>query len=152
MNQGIRQGFLLSAKRQSGVTLIEVLITLVVVSVGLLGMVAMQSISMKNAQGSHHHTLATAIAYDALDRVRLAVDGSTVAGNVPAAVLTDVANVYTAARFTDQFPGALVVGLVVDGDAVVVTVTWLDDRLGVDTGGGDVDTRTNVVRARSRLR
>lgn len=152
MNPVKPRRFLISTEGQSGVTLIEVLITLIVVAVGLLGMVALQSVSMRNAQGSHHHTLATVIAYDALDRVRVAVDGRTAVGNVPNAILTEVANVFTAARFTDQFPGALVVGLVADNADVVVTVSWADDRLGVDTGSGDFDTRVNQVQVRSRVR
>lgn len=152
MSLGKPRNVLISAQRQSGVTLIEVLITVIVVAVGLLGMVALQSISMRNAQGSHHHTLATVIASDALDRVRLAVDGSTATGNVPPAVLTEVANIYTATRFTDNFPGPLVVGLVAVGGDVVVTVSWTDDRLGVDTGSGSVDTRVNQIQVRSRVR
>ena len=136
---------------QRGVTLLEVLITLVVVALGVLGMVAMQSVSITNAQGSHHYTLATVIAYDALDRVRVEMDGTTDTGGVPAATLNAVAATYNDARFTGRFPGALTVTLAADGNDVVVTVSWQDDRLGVETGSGDVDTRANVVRVRSRV-
>ena len=56
---------------QSGFTLIEVLVSLLVLLIGLLGVVGMQLLSVQNNQGAYLRTQATYIASDFLDRVRV---------------------------------------------------------------------------------
>jgi len=53
-----------------GMTLIEVLVSLIVISVGLLGVAALQTVSLRNSQGSYLRTQATALADDMIDRMR----------------------------------------------------------------------------------
>jgi type IV pilus assembly protein PilV len=53
-----------------GFTLIEVLVTMVILSVGLLGMAALQLTGIRNNQGSAMRTQATMLAYDIVDRMR----------------------------------------------------------------------------------
>jgi type IV pilus assembly protein PilV len=138
--------------RQQGVTLIEVLITVLVVSVGLMGVAAMQGLAVSNSHGANHHTLATTIAYDALDRARAELDGRVIIGSVPADIRNSIAQVYANERYNSRFPGTLTVTLTAEDADLVVTVSWNDERLGVDTGGqGAVDTRANQVQVRSRL-
>src|SRR5690242_17300973 len=60
----------MNAGRVRGMTLIEVLVSLVVISVGLLGVAALQLTSLRNSQGSYLRTQATALADDILDRMR----------------------------------------------------------------------------------
>jgi type IV pilus assembly protein PilV len=57
-------------ERCDGMTLVEVLIALVVISVGLLGVAALQMVSLRNSQGSYLRTQATALADDIIDRMR----------------------------------------------------------------------------------
>ena len=57
-------------KKQVGTTLIEVLVAVVVVSVGLVGLAALQTLSMKNNHSAYLRTQATFIAYDMVDRMR----------------------------------------------------------------------------------
>lgn len=57
-------------RRDSGFSLIEVLIALVILSVGLLGIAAMVSISMKSKTGSYYRTQALALSGTILDRMR----------------------------------------------------------------------------------
>jgi type IV pilus assembly protein PilV len=140
-----------SLNHQRGVTLIEVLVTLLVVSVGLLGVAAMQGLALSNSHGAHHHTLATTIAYDALDRARAELDGRVVVGPVPESVRTSIQQVYADERYNSRFPGGVNVVLQSIGADLVVTVSWNDDRLGVNTGEGEFDTRSNQVQVRSRL-
>lgn len=53
-----------------GMTLVEVLVSLVVISVGLLGVVALQAVSLRNGQTSYLRTQATVLADDIIDRMR----------------------------------------------------------------------------------
>jgi len=63
----IRKGF---PRQPSGFSLLEVLITIVIVSVGLLGMAALQAFSLKANQSANSRTKATALAYMIVDRMR----------------------------------------------------------------------------------
>ncbi|MGI9203345.1 MAG: type IV pilus modification protein PilV [Woeseiaceae bacterium] len=61
----------LAARRGSrGLTLVEILVALVVLSVGLLGLAAMQTTSVKFTTSAYQRTQATALAYDLIDRMR----------------------------------------------------------------------------------
>ena len=57
-------------KTQRGTTLIEVLVALVVLSVGLLGIAALQMTSLRNNRGAHLRSQAQVLAYDIADRMR----------------------------------------------------------------------------------
>jgi type IV pilus assembly protein PilV len=59
-----------SKRQQAGMTLIEVLVTLVAISVGLLGVAALQLTTLKNNQESYVRSQATMLAADMLDRMR----------------------------------------------------------------------------------
>lgn len=58
-------------KMQRGVTLIEVLITLLITTVGLLGLAALQATSLKFNHGAYLRSQANIFAYDITDRMRL---------------------------------------------------------------------------------
>lgn len=60
--------------RASGFTLIEILIAMVILSVGLLGLSGMQTTVLKNNQSAYHRSLATQLAYDIADRIRANLD------------------------------------------------------------------------------
>ncbi|MDG9922195.1 MULTISPECIES: type IV pilus modification protein PilV [unclassified Pseudomonas] len=59
-----------SLKRQSGFTLIEVLVSIVILAIGLLGLAAMQLQSLKYTQGSQWRSQANFLAYDIVERIR----------------------------------------------------------------------------------
>ena len=65
---------IINKKQQKGVTLIESLIALLVISVGLLGIAALQLTSMKQNSSALHHSKAVWIAYTMADRVRANAD------------------------------------------------------------------------------
>lgn len=69
-----------ACKRQGGATLIEVLVTLLVFSVGLLGISALQAISLKSNHSSYYRSQATFLAYDIGERMR-SNRGEAVAGS-----------------------------------------------------------------------
>lgn len=56
--------------RQQGVTLIEIVVTVLIMSIGLLGLAALQNTSMKLAYDSYLRTQAAFLAYDLIDRIR----------------------------------------------------------------------------------
>jgi type IV pilus assembly protein PilV len=56
--------------KNTGFTLIEVLIAMLVLAVGLLGLAGLQGSSLKNAQSAYNRSVATELAYDLADRMR----------------------------------------------------------------------------------
>ena len=59
-----------SPRIQRGFTLIEILVTLVLVSVGLLGVAALQLTSLRSNQESYVRSQASVLSADILDRMR----------------------------------------------------------------------------------
>jgi type IV pilus assembly protein PilV len=57
-------------RRIGGMTMIEVLVTLVIVSFGLLGVGALQLMSLQVNQGANQRTQASMLALSALDAIR----------------------------------------------------------------------------------
>lgn len=57
-------------KSQTGFTLVEVLVSLVILSIGLLGIFAMQSRALMDNQDAYLRTQAIFLAYDMGDRIR----------------------------------------------------------------------------------
>lgn len=55
---------------QTGFTLIEVLVAMLILSIGLLGMAGLQSLSFKMNQSAHLSSQATFLSYDMIDRMR----------------------------------------------------------------------------------
>ncbi|MDT8427356.1 MAG: type IV pilus modification protein PilV [Pseudomonadales bacterium] len=55
---------------QTGTTLIEVLVSLLILSVGLLGMAGLQTVSLRNTQAAYQRTQATLSAQDMMERMR----------------------------------------------------------------------------------
>jgi type IV pilus assembly protein PilV len=56
--------------KNTGFTLIEVLIAMLVLAVGLLGLAGLQVASLKNNQSAYFRSQATQLAYDITDRMR----------------------------------------------------------------------------------
>ena len=56
--------------RAAGFSLLEVLVALIILSIGLLGLAALQAFSIKANQSANYRTQATALAYDLIDRMR----------------------------------------------------------------------------------
>lgn len=54
----------------SGFSLIEILVTMVVLSIGLLGIAGLQTLSIKRSQSSVFHTIAASQASDIAERMR----------------------------------------------------------------------------------
>lgn len=81
---------ILPPKSSRGFSLIEVLIALLVLSIGLLGLAALQTTSLQFNTGSLLRTQATFLAYDILDRMRANPTGLS-AGNYDVTTATAAA-------------------------------------------------------------
>jgi type IV pilus assembly protein PilV len=67
-------------RHAAGFTLIEVLVTVVVLAVGLLGLAALQAVALKNNRTALYHSYATFYAYDIVDAMRANRAGAIAAG------------------------------------------------------------------------
>ena len=56
--------------KSSGFSLLEVLIALVLLSIGLLGLAGLQITGLQNNQRAYHRSQATQLSYDIADRMR----------------------------------------------------------------------------------
>ena len=68
MNGSYRRNSVIA--RQSGFSMLEVLMAIVVTSVGLLGLASMQATGLKSNHSAYHRSQATVLAYDIADRMR----------------------------------------------------------------------------------
>lgn len=60
----------LNFKHSGGFTLLEVLIALVILSIGLLGIAGLQGVGLRSSQGAYLTSQASLLAYDIADRIR----------------------------------------------------------------------------------
>lgn len=63
-------GDFMNKSSASGFTLIEILVSLVVLAIGLLGLAGLQATGSKNNLSAYHRSQATQLAYDIADRMR----------------------------------------------------------------------------------
>jgi type IV pilus assembly protein PilV len=127
-----------------GFSLLEVLITLLVLSIGLLGVAAMQAFSLKANQSANFRTQATALANMMAERMRAHGGGAlntTVAyygSGSDARASADLADWQNAIQA--QLPNG-VGTLVFNGDNIGVSITWTDARWAI----GDANQQTAFV-------
>jgi type IV pilus assembly protein PilV len=128
--------------RQKGFTLVEVLVSIVVLAVGLLGLAGLQLISLKAADSAYHRSQASILVDDIVDRMR-ANRANAVAGSYnidigdASPTGTSIAEV-DLANWRAQVSGSLTSG---DGAVAVnaathittITIQWDDSRAGGDT-------------------
>ena len=68
------------SRRQRGDTMIEVLVTIIIIAVGVLGTAALQVTTLKNLSSSHSASVAAIVAHDFAERMR-ANPAAALAGN-----------------------------------------------------------------------
>jgi len=87
--------------RSDGVTLIEVLVAILILSFGLLGSAGLQMAGLRAALAANQRTTATLLAYDIADRMRANMTG-VIAGNYHGYTATQDVNCLQAAGCTAQ--------------------------------------------------
>lgn len=79
---------MMNVNKQSGISMIEVLVTVLVIAVGLLGIVVSQSVAVKETGSSAQRTAAVNMVNDIVERMRMNREGindyrSNINGNCP---------------------------------------------------------------------
>ncbi|HZF32011.1 MAG TPA: type IV pilus modification protein PilV [Gammaproteobacteria bacterium] len=116
-----------------GFTLFEVLIALVVLSVGLLGLASLQTNTLKFNQGAYLRTQATNLAYDMADRMR---------ANRAAGIANAYDNVAFATTLPDCNPAAVAGTGVAERDISAWRIALV---CALPSGNGQIDTNGRTV-------
>ena len=129
----------------------EVLIALLIMSIGLLGLAALQATSLKANHGAYQRTQATFLAYDIMDRMRAnRIQAANGEYNIAmAASPPSPGSTLSSTDLNDWFTNFVQV-LLPGGDASIncnnsavctVTVQWDESRLGgTATSGSAIST------------
>ena len=142
--------------KNTGFTLIEVLIAMLVLAVGLLGLAGLQATSLGNSQSAYNRNQATQLAYDLADRMRSnKLEVATYTTILPGAA-TAKANCLTTTgclpsnmaendlfewnkAVRDTLPNG-VGTIAVAAGVFTITITWDDDRDGDDSNNPNFQT------------
>jgi type IV pilus assembly protein PilV len=119
---------------QRGATLIEVMITVLILATGLLTMAALQNRSLQNNHSSYMRSQANVFAYDLIDRVR-------VASTVAAVVTPGTAEINSVVSSLPNGAGNVACTA---ARVCTITITWAEQD-GSDASG-DTSTFTYVSR------
>ena len=149
---------LIKKQIQQGVTLIEAMIALLVISVGLLGIASLQITAMNQNSSSLNHSQAVWMAYNMSDRIRANIsefntyDGADTASSTPQDCITNNcsnANMVTAdiadwATMVGNLPGGRgIIGSNADG--LLINVMWDDDGTGATGTGCDPTNASDLT-------
>ncbi|MCQ3830772.1 type IV pilus modification protein PilV [Microbulbifer elongatus] len=139
-------------RKQQGATLIEVLISVLVLAVGLLGVAATQTLSLKNGNGANQRYMAALAAQEIVERMRAnpsgleqgsydgEVDGSETRKTCTTACsVNDLASMdlYEWGQLLQTNLPASTGTIERNGDEVIVTVAWKLQHTGENYGSTD---------------
>lgn len=121
-------------KRLRGTSLIEVLVAIVVLSTGLLGMVALQAKALRNNQSALERSQGVVYSYSIIDRMHsnltnIANYARVIGDTTPTG--TDLASVDMAAWLGElraALGSAADASIVLAGNVATITVQWQDTR------------------------
>lgn len=148
-------------KKQQGFSLLEVLITMLIVSFGLLGIAGIIVTSLKNNQSSYARSQASLMVNDIVDRMRANRSGAeaspspynlalTAAAPVGGDIASDDLAQWRATLATNLPSGTGAVAVDDTTKKVTVTVQWDDAHGTADTAHG-VGTSAQQVVLEARL-
>lgn len=135
--------------RQKGFTLLEVMVAMLVLSIGLLGLAGLMASSLRNNHSAYYRSQATWLAYDVIDRMRtnrpnaagyvVGIPGASAAGGLAGADVTDWKGMI--ANALPEGDGSVAVAAAGTARTVTVVIQWNDAR----GTGGDVAQQFTVV-------
>lgn len=136
------------ARSQAGVTLIEILVTLVVLSVGLLGVAALQLYSLQTSQVTSQRTIALNLAAKITDDWRSNRVICTAGGTQLDQSVIETWDRYFSSESDDatvQLPGGAVTATCDANQVVTVTITWPSGRFDDEFAESDTDRLDEVT-------
>lgn len=143
-----------SLRSQGGFTLLEVLVTIVILSLGLLGYAGLQMATLKNSASAYQRSQATILANDMFDRMRVN-RLQAVAGNYNTTIGAPAAGAGVAGQ--DLLDWKTLVGNALPGgdgainvDAtgnVLIQIQWTDKRDRDASVAGNTNTTFNTQTA-----
>ncbi|MCC5826461.1 type IV pilus modification protein PilV [Alkalimonas sp.] len=120
-------------KFQSGVSLLEVMIAMLVLGIGLLGVAALQASSVRNTQNSYERTMAIVMVDSVIESIRAnpnaapgayaMSDCSPASGGLIAEQLT-----HWVTRLKQELGDSVQCSIVFNTDRYVVEISWKDER------------------------
>ncbi|ENA33280.1 MULTISPECIES: type IV pilus modification protein PilV [Pseudomonas] len=148
---------------QRGATLIEVLVTVFILAVGLLGLAGLQSTSIKSNQGAYYRSQATLLAGDMADRMRAnrtaALAGSYNISSFPSSSTTNnTANAVRAEKDKAEWLNSLA-SLLPDGTGkieysnkiFVISIKWNDNRARIRSSSAQDTNQDFIFTYRTQL-
>lgn len=139
---------------QRGATLIEVLVAIVILSIGLLGLAGLQATSIKSNEGSYYRSQATILANDIIDRMR-ANRTAAIAGNYNLSALKSSHDSTSTRADKDLTEWLTQVSKLPEGKArierddstriVTITINWDDSRGSIKKDDGSSITADGTV-------
>ncbi|BBP03682.1 type IV pilus modification protein PilV [Sulfuriferula plumbiphila] len=145
--------------RQHGFTLLEVLVAMVIVSIGLVGLAGLMMTSAKNNQSAYYRSQASWMGYDIIDRMRanrsVAQNGSydISLGVSPTGCGTGVVVSDDLCQWKTELATALPTGdgsVSVSGGIATVTVSW-DDRRGLGANANFAGNQAQSILIQTQL-
>lgn len=148
---------------QAGFTLLEILIALIILSIGLLGLAGLQANSLKNNNSAYQRTQASLLANEMLDRIRAnrqgleagAYDDIDSAATSDPDCITSVCTSTQMAQYDAHDWGNRLSTLLPSGQGTVsgngansvftITVMWDDARTGATGTGCSGDTTVDLT-------
>ncbi len=136
---GIGEYMNINKNKNRGISLIEVLVTVLILSFGMLGLAGLQAVSMRGNNTAYERTQATYIANEMIDRMRANRSGA-LNGDYELALADDAVDVDVGGIAEDDLKDWLSqLALLPEGDGTidcvtaspvcVVTARWLNDRV-----------------------
>lgn len=141
--------------RQSGFSLMELMIAVFIAAIGVLGAAAMQLNALKYTDSSKLTSQASFIAYDIIDRMRANADPKQLSQYAIASTkaIPEAANTVRATDLIDfvnavaALPGGS--GWInVDGSEVTVRVSWSEGRAGAADQDGNIQRGELAITSR----
>lgn len=123
---------MISGQNQRGVSLIEILVSIVIVCFGLLGVAGLLTTGLKSTQGSQIRTQASFLAYDMADRMR---SNRQVALNQEYVTATTASNAIAVADKADwktaveTLPGGAGTVTMSNTTFFTITIQWDDSKV-----------------------
>lgn len=147
-------------RKETGATLIEVLIAMVVLAVGLLGLAGLQATSIQSNHSAYYRSQATLLAGDLADRMRANRTEALTNAYLIDFPISSTSNSVTGtsaekdiAEWLNQLAQTLPEGtgkIEKDGTLVTISIRWNDTR-GQIKASGDNDTHNETFAYRTEI-